>query len=122
VSQSVLTADASNGEVFELQTNNAGKLAVRAAAQIIHDDVKAPGITFDSGNFSHVTTDLAPFGVDDTWAVQCTFITNDVGFDDCVIGQPHWDAGVGDIHVYNFGPTFTTTTPITVRCIATKVA
>jgi hypothetical protein len=117
-----ITVQANQGETFQLPSNNAGNLLAKASLQVIHDDVKAPGILFASNTFTHVSTDLTPFGVDDSWAVQCTFITNDAGFDDCVIGQPHWDLGIGDIHVFNFGADFTTATPIRVRCIATKVA
>lgn len=116
-----LTTIAPNG-TYELTTNNAGTISISSVPTVIHDDVHAPGIVFGSGAFVHISTDLTPFGVDDSWAVQCTFISNDPGFDDCVIGQAHWDDGIGDSHIYNFGAGFTTTTPIRIRCIATKVA
>jgi len=109
-------------QTYEMTTNNAGTISLTSLPTVIHDDVHAPGIVFGSGAFGHITTDLTPFGVDDDWAVQCTFVSNDPGFDDCVIGQAHWDGGIGDLHIYNFGAGFTTATPIRIRCIAMKVA
>lgn len=117
-----LVTNKSQRLTFELPTNNAGTLVVETLDQVIHDDVHAPGILFGAGAFTHINTDLSSFGVDDSWAIQCTVLTADPGFDDCVIGQPHWVAGLGDFHIYNFGLAFTTATPITVRCVATRVA
>jgi len=117
-----LTVQAKQGETFELPSNNAGMVSAKASLQVISDDVHAAGIVFGSGTFTHLGSDLTALGVDGTWAVQCTFLCNDPGFDDCVIGQPHWDGGIADLHIYNFGAGFTTTTPIVLRYIATKVA
>lgn len=116
-----LTVLADN-ETYELSTNNAGTIGVSPLPTVIHDDLHPAGIFFGSGAFTHIGTDLSSFGVDDSWSVQCTFISNDPGFDNCVIGQPHWDAGIGDTHIYNFGLDFTTAVPIRIRCIAIKVS
>lgn len=119
---SLLATDSQQGEVFELQSNNAGLVALRILRTVSHAEIIAPGVNFGAGTFTHVGADLSGLGVDDTWCSLCSFVTNDSGFDDCVIGQPHWDAGVADIHIYNFGAGFVTASPITLRCLAIKVA
>lgn len=106
---------------FEFPTTSMGVAAAQSYPAIFHTEDIAPGISFPSGGFEHVTVDLSPLGVDDSWAVFVTFVSNDPGFDNCVIGQPHWNAGVGDMHIFKFGAPFVTSTTIKLRCLAVKV-
>lgn len=110
-------------ERFEISTNGSGVLSGEALETILHTEVYPSGsLTFNSNDFGHLHVDLSSMGVDDSWLVACCLIGGDPGFDTCVIGQPHWLGGVGDMHIFNFGSTFTTSTELKLRCFAVKVA